>query len=132
MPGTTRSPGWMVRGTLVFAATAVAVIAGFIGGTASHASGSFDPGLIISDSAFYQSTAMTTGEVEAFIAGKGANCVPGKDGSLCLKTFRQDTTSRAATAKCPSPYVGTGNESAAQIITKVSAACGIKIGRAHV
>ena len=126
MSGTTRRHfGWTLRGGLIFAATALAVVAGFLAGTPSQASGPFDPGMIISDAAFYKSTAMTTGEIEAFIAGKGANCVPGKDGSLCLKTFRQDTTSRAATAKCTSPYVGTGNESAAQIIAKVGNACGI-------
>ena len=113
------------RLSLVLVATAAALVLGIASGGPSQAAETFDPGQIISDETFYKSSAMTVGEIEAFIVGKGANCVPGKDGSLCLKTFRQDTTSRAATAKCTSPYVGTGNESAAQIIAKVSSACGI-------
>lgn len=117
--------GGVVRLGFILVVTAVALSLGVALSGPTQASDTFDPGEIISDATFYKSGAMSVGEIEAFISGKGAACVPGRDGSLCLKTFRQDTTSRAATTRCTSPYVGTGNESAAQIVAKVSSACGI-------
>ncbi|WP_199423594.1 hypothetical protein [Actinotalea solisilvae] len=89
------------------------------------AAATFDPGMIISDAAFYAGTSMSAPEIQAFLDAKNPSCRPGADGTLCLKAFRADTFTRPADSRCTGTYVGTGNESAAQIIAKVGAACGI-------
>lgn len=85
----------------------------------------FDPGLIISDALFYDSGTMSADAVQAFLDLKGKNCANGPDGTPCLRSYRESTTTRAADAKCAGSYVGAANETAAQIITKVGRACGI-------
>ncbi|KQY47505.1 hypothetical protein [Cellulomonas sp. Root137] len=110
----------------VVVAQVVTVVAGPLAAPATAADLSkFDPGFIISDPIFYDSGAMSGADVQAFLNQKGASCVPGSDGTPCLKNFRQATTSRPADAKCPGAYVGVPEETAASIIVKVAAACGI-------
>lgn len=86
--------------------------------------GNFDPGLIISDSIFYDSGAMSAAQVQTFLDQKGAGCTA-TSGNTCLKNYRQTTTTRAADARCTGAYAGASNETAAQIIAKVATACGI-------
>jgi uncharacterized protein with LGFP repeats len=81
---------------------------------------SFLPGLIISDSQFFDDDAMTASQVQSFLQGKIGTC----SNTLCLNVYRQNTPSRAADAFCKA-YVGASNESAATIIAKVQAACGV-------
>ena len=83
----------------------------------------FDPGMIITDALFYDSGTMSAAQVQSFLATKGANCSPAA-GNTCIKDYRQPTISRAADSFC-SAYTGSSSETAAQIIAKVSAACGI-------
>ena len=85
----------------------------------------FEPGLIMSDAIFYDSTTMPAPDIQAFLNNKGASCVQGTDGSPCLKAYRETTASRAATDRCPGGYPGASNESAAEIIAKVAQGCGI-------
>ena len=90
----------------------------------------FNPGLIISDTEFYDDNAMTEAEIQAFLNAKIPNCTNGK----CLTVLRQDTVSRPATvidalrpgspALC-SAYTGGTGETAARIIFKVQKACRI-------
>jgi uncharacterized protein with LGFP repeats len=80
----------------------------------------FDPGNIIDDDIFYNAGAMDAAAVQAFLATKGSECTS----SLCLKNLRQDTWTRAADQYCAS-YPGRSGETAAQIIAKVSRACGV-------
>ena len=84
----------------------------------------FDPGLIISDGVFYDAGAMSAAQVQQLLDTKGASCSPAA-GNTCLKSFRQTTTTRPADARCTGTYAGAANETAAQIIAKVAAACGI-------
>lgn len=84
----------------------------------------FDPGNIISDGVFYYSAAMSASEIADFIAAQDARCVPGSDGTPCLAAFAQDTTAKAADAYC-NGYQAATRESAATIIAKVAASCGI-------
>ncbi len=107
---------------------------------AASISDGFQPGRIISDELFYQGSAMTTAEVQAFLNKQVSNCRIGDPGykpgdlspsgsgnriaSACLKNFKMTTQSRPADAYCKA-YAGAANESAAQIITKVGQACGI-------
>ena len=109
--------------TLILGLTATAV------GTQESAQAAdlsgFEPGLIISDSIFFDSTTMNAYGIQVFLNQKGATCVPGADGTPCLKNFHQVTTYRAPDAQCPGGYPQVGNESAASIIAKVASACGI-------
>ncbi|TFV96359.1 hypothetical protein [Orlajensenia leifsoniae] len=83
----------------------------------------FDPGLIISDYNFFNSAAMTEEQVQDFL--DSAPCKP-RDESPCLRDFSQDTTFQAAVERghCDA-YLPGKDESAARIITKVAAACGV-------
>lgn len=85
----------------------------------------FNPGYIISDANFYRSSSMSASAIQQFLDTKGSRCVPGADGTVCLKDFRQTTWTRPADAQCAGAYVGAENERASDIIAKVSAACGI-------
>lgn len=84
----------------------------------------FDPGNIISDSVMYDASTMNAASVQAFLDARGASCKPAA-GSTCIKSYRESTPSRAVTAMCPGGYTGVPNERAADIIAKVSVACGI-------
>lgn len=85
----------------------------------------FEPGHIISDSIFYDWTTMTAAAVDAFFGAKGSACVPGPDGTPCLKDYTETTWTRPADAKCAGTYNGGAGESAGTIITKVATACRI-------
>ncbi|WP_263118992.1 hypothetical protein [Cellulomonas sp. RIT-PI-Y] len=106
----------MVTGALV----------GVAGSTTADAAdlGQFNPGMIISDSVFYDTSTMSAAQIQSFLDTKGANCVAAT-GNTCLKNFRQTTASRAADDRCTGAYTGASNETAAQIVAKVAAACGI-------
>ncbi|MGY1833245.1 LGFP repeat-containing protein, partial [Geodermatophilus sp. SYSU D01180] len=82
----------------------------------------FDAGNIISDAIFFDGWAMDASSVQRFLDSKGATCVAGE--MPCLRNFRQDTATQAADALC-NGYQGVRQESAATIIAKVGASCGI-------
>lgn len=87
---------------------------------ATAVSGSdFTPGMLITDSLFFDGDAMTVAEVQRFLDEKGRNC-----GSNCLKNFAQATRSQPATSRCDG-YTGRSRESAAEIIVNVANSCGI-------
>lgn len=112
------------RATALLVLLGTVLAGGALPAQAADLSG-FNPGLIISDANFTNSSAMSAADVQAFLDARGQACRPGDDGSLCLKDARFDTPSRAADDRCTQPYNGTGNESVAQIITKVAVSCGI-------
>jgi hypothetical protein len=82
----------------------------------------FDPGNIISDALFFDGGAMTSAQVQSFLNSKVSSC---RSGYVCLKDYKQTTTSRSADPGNCTAYAGRANESAADIITRVGAACGI-------
>ncbi|WP_116410401.1 carbohydrate binding domain-containing protein [Subtercola boreus] len=84
---------------------------------------SFDPGNIISDATFFDSTTMSESAVQGFLTDHGSSCIT-SGGSTCLKDFSSATNSRAASAYC-SAYTGRSSETAAQIIVRVGVACSI-------
>ena len=88
---------------------------------AADASG-FTPGNIISDNLFFDGRAMSAGDVQIFLNAKGAACVAGE--MPCLRNYKQDTVNQPADAQCGG-YRGASQESAATIIAKVGASCGI-------
>ena len=88
---------------------------------AQAATGSnFDPGNIISDAVFYNTTAMTVEQIRVFIRAEGEACV----GPYCLKNLSLTTPSQPADRYCAA-YQGGSNEDAATVIAKFSTACGI-------
>ncbi|MFP5417143.1 MAG: LGFP repeat-containing protein [Actinomycetes bacterium] len=84
----------------------------------------FDPGMIISDAAFYNADSMSPQQVADFINARGSGCSPSPDGTPCLRDFRTATPSVPATAYC-APVAGVASNTAAGIISSVSEACGI-------
>ncbi|MFD1712863.1 hypothetical protein ACFSBZ_00115 [Amnibacterium flavum] len=86
-------------------------------------SADFDPGFLISDERFYDDTAMTAAEVQAFLEQTACRPVDGVD---CLADYRQSTPDVPAVgAGHCGRYVGDEWESAAVIIAGVARACGI-------
>lgn len=114
------------RPTLAAALVVVTLVASTL--TASFAAAAnrpdFPSGNIIADAVFFDSNAMSVNDVASFIAAKGASCVPGPDGTPCLKDFFQDTWTRSASG-CPYTYPGATGESAAAIVYKVAQVCGV-------
>jgi len=108
------------------------LLAGLLGGAALVAvlpaspapavvGSSFNPGNIISDQIFYKSSAMNSAQVQAFLASKYNGCAAGY---VCVRDYHVDSANRAADGLCGG-YNGLPQESAADIITKVSVSCGI-------
>jgi len=81
----------------------------------------FNPGMIISDEDFYNSTSMSTAQIQAFLNSKFTSC---RSGYTCLKDYTESTTTRAATNHC-NTYTGVANQTAANIIYSVAIACGV-------
>lgn len=119
----------MFRRLLAAATALVAVAVTLVAVPAAPATAAdnrlFDPGYIISDAIFYDSTTMSASQVQSFLDLVGAACVPNADGTPCLKNYRATTTTRVSDGRCARDYPGASNETAAQIIAKVAQVCGI-------
>jgi LysM repeat protein len=85
----------------------------------------FDPGLIISDSVFFDFGTMTAEDIQRFLDSQVPVCGSGPTGMPCLKNYKTDTPEKIAeVGKCQ--YMpAQKNISAAQIIFNISRACGI-------
>lgn len=81
----------------------------------------WNPGNIIDDSVFYDGSALSASDIQAFLQKQVPNC---RSGYTCLKDYRQNTDDRPADKYC-NGYAGAANESAATIIAKVGLSCGI-------
>jgi LysM repeat protein len=83
----------------------------------------FDPGNIISDAEFFRSGSMSVEQIQAFLNERNPDC---RSGFVCMKDYQETTFSRDQTVLCQA-YQGAENESAAAIVHKVSAACGVSV-----
>ncbi|MBQ9915971.1 MAG: hypothetical protein IJO71_02085 [Microbacterium sp.] len=81
----------------------------------------WNPGNIIDDASFYDGSALSASDIQAFLQKQVPNC---RSGYTCLKDYRQNTDDRPADKYC-NGYAGAANESAATIIAKVGLSCGI-------
>jgi len=83
----------------------------------------FDPGYIVSDDAFYDSSAMSEQEIQAFLESVSCRA---DEGVRCLADFTQSTTTQPALggAHC-AEYRGGIRERASRIIAKAAEACGV-------
>jgi LysM repeat protein len=84
---------------------------------------SFDPGNIISDAEFFRSGSMSVEAIQTFLEQRNPDC---RSGFVCMKDFQETTFSRDQTVLCQA-YEGGSNESAAEIVFKVSTACGVSV-----
>lgn len=80
----------------------------------------FSAGYLINDHVFYNGSAMSEAQIQAFLNGMQPSC----GNALCLRDYVQTTTTRPATPRC-AEYVGAANEPASRILYKVQVACGI-------
>jgi putative cell wall-binding protein len=80
----------------------------------------FNAGYLISDYAFFNRTAMSEAEIQAFLESKSGTC----QNTLCLDILRQDSVDWAATPRCDA-YTGGTQELISRIIYKVQIACGV-------
>ena len=115
----------VVLAVLTVLSLAAGTLVGVVRAENAVAAPTFDPGMIISDASFYDWSSMSAPQIQSFLDALGSTCKPGPDGTPCLRSFRADTFTRPADTRCTGAYQGDGNESAAQIIAKVSAACRI-------
>lgn len=128
------------RWSILAALSALAVAVSPMLTAPTPAEAALNPGNIISDSQFYNGNAMSAEQVQSFLDQRVSNCLIGTakypaggmyDGrrlsNACLKDFEMETQSQNLNRYC-SAYQGSGpgnKESAASIIAKVGAACGI-------
>lgn len=85
----------------------------------------FDPGLIISDSVFFDFGSMTVDEIQRFLESQVPVCKSGPTGMPCLRNYKTDTPEKAADPGKCAYMPAQQNISAAQIIYNVARACGI-------
>ena len=85
----------------------------------------FDPGLIISDSVFFDFGTMTVAEIQRFLESKVPVCDDNDGGPKCLRNYVSDTVDKVGEDGRCKPFVGKTQQTAAQIIYEVSRACGI-------
>ncbi|MBO0901947.1 hypothetical protein J1G43_18460, partial [Cellulomonas sp. zg-ZUI22] len=102
----------------------VPVVAGTVTAApaAAAVASEFSPGNIISDTLFFDGSAMTEGDVQSFLVAKRPTCTPGY---TCLKDYVTATTNQPAEPGLCSAYTGRSAETAAQVIARVGQACGI-------
>jgi hypothetical protein len=81
----------------------------------------WNAGNIIDDAVFYNSNAMSSGEIQTFMERQVRSC---QSGYTCIKDYRQNTDNRPADRYCDG-YTGRANESASIIIDRVARSCGI-------
>jgi hypothetical protein len=118
-------PRRRIAGAAIAILIATVVAVGSSPVPASAADGSdFDPGFIISDDTFFNGSAMTAAQVQAFLDARVPTCRAGSGGPACLKSYTQGTPTMPADAYC-SQYLGGPIETAASIITRVGQACQI-------
>ncbi|MFT8704638.1 MAG: RICIN domain-containing protein [Bifidobacterium sp.] len=88
----------------------------------------FNAGYIISDARFYDSQAMTTAQIQAFLNKQVPTCHPEWDSApstiVCLKDYSGKTTAESQDAYCAG-YTGGKTQTAAQIIDGVARSCGV-------
>lgn len=85
---------------------------------------SFRAGFILSDNNLYAGSAMSAAAVQTFLNNELSTCTAQTGAPACLKSFSEATPNKSADAMCTA-YAGAARETAAQIIAKVGAACGI-------
>ncbi len=117
---------WLTRFTAIAVIALLAVFGLTKVNEAKALSGkSFDPGLIISDSVFFDFGTMSVDDIQRFLESQVPECKSGPTGMPCLRNYKTDTPEKLADiGKCA--YMPAQKQiSAAQIIYNIARACGI-------
>ncbi len=85
----------------------------------------FDPGLIISDSVFFDFGTMTVAQIQRFLDSKVPICSANDGGPTCLRYYTQDTQAKGGEAGRCNAMEAKKAQTSAQIIYDVAHACGI-------
>lgn len=91
----------------------------------------FNPGRIISDEIFFDSSSFSANDIQNFLNSKVPNCDPmnfppqyASERRACLKDYTESTPNVAGDRYC-SGYTAVANERASTIIRRVAESCGI-------
>jgi len=114
------SVAWLTRAAAVVIAVLVATLVVPVQGQAAESS-DFNPGFLISDEDFFNSTAMTAAQADAFIDGMNKGCLTGR---VCLENYKESIKAKAANSRCTA-IAAASSRTAGQIVTTVAKACGI-------
>jgi len=85
----------------------------------------FDPGLIISDSVFFDFGTMTVTDIQRFLDSKVPICNANDGGPTCLRYYKQDTLAKAGEDGRCTALPAKKDQTSAQIIFDIANACGI-------
>ena len=85
----------------------------------------FNPGLIISDSVFYDFGTMSVADIQRFLDGRVAACRAGADRPGCLKDYRLSTPGATGSPGRCETVPAKSNITAAELIYDIARACGI-------
>ena len=113
--------------TLLAAVVALATVLTGVSAPAANAADAtqFDPGNIISDQMFYNSSLMSEAQVQSFLEAKVPTCKAAPGDPDCLKSYRESSAPRLADKYCAQSYPGGTDELASRIIMNVARACNI-------
>ncbi|WP_062290158.1 hypothetical protein [Demequina phytophila] len=111
------------RGVLALGAAFLAALGTLVAAPAAEAldGDDFKAGMIITDSLFFDGTALGSGAIDSFIAAKNPGCAAG---ATCLENYRERITAKAKTDRCDA-IAAKSNATAGQIIAAVGKACDI-------
>lgn len=119
--------------------TLLSVSLGFAGVVATESSSqalnanTFDPGLIISDSVFFDWGAMNADSIQKFLNARVSTCTDNDGGPKCIRNYREDVVGSVAIKSSLHSYSkhicadipAASNQTAASIIASVAVACRI-------
>ncbi|MEL0261604.1 MAG: hypothetical protein VXA38_05735, partial [Aquiluna sp.] len=123
----------MIKRAIAVLTSAVMALVGLVSlsqpAQAAPPGSAFDPGLIISDSVFFDFGSMTLDQIQAFLDSRVENCRAEDPAIDCLKNIRVDIPETPATEPTEigpcSAIQAKPQASAAEIIYLVANACGI-------
>jgi hypothetical protein len=111
--------------TVLLVVVGLTAIAPSESSVAAQNSKMFDPGLIISDSVFFDFGTMTVADIQRFLDSKVAICNANDGGPTCLRYYKQDTQAKAAEDGRCKALPAKKAQTSAQIIFDIANACGI-------
>lgn len=85
----------------------------------------FNPGLIISDAAFYDSSNMSVAQIQRFLEEKVPNCAAREGEPTCLKNYKTNSPAVAGEPGICAGMPDHGEITAAELIYNVGKACGV-------
>jgi hypothetical protein len=135
---------WRVKTVAVVAALVIALVGSVVGQedeADAYTGSDFNPGLIVSDSVFYNGNTMSAADIQGFLNSKVPRCTLGDPGrpaggvytfsngsqtilaNNCLKDYTEWIPNLSGDAICSA--IGGGTFSAAELIQRIGASCNV-------